>query len=120
MYYRADNLLAETKPSAKRLTVLFASTDVKLSCLAMPCVNGTCADTPEGEYRCTCYYGVTGKRCNIGIWVFLEWILQNKDGHLMIFTQRSILNRDGTDVDKEQGRGLNRTPFRQRTSVLGV
>ena len=34
----------------------------------------------------------------------------------MMFTQRSILNRDSTDVG---GRELNRTPFRQRTSVFG-
>ena len=39
----------------------------------------------------------------------------------MVFTQRSILNRDSTDVHRqEQGRELNRAPFRQRSSVLGV
>ena len=32
----------------------------------------------------------------------LEWIRQNKDRHLMMFTQRSILNRDSTDVDKNK------------------
>ena len=35
----------------------------------------------------------------------------------MMFAQRSILNRGSTDVE---GRELNITPFRQRTSVLGV
>ena len=34
----------------------------------------------------------------------------------MMFTQRSIINRDN---NQEQGRELNRTPFRQRTSVFG-
>ena len=34
----------------------------------------------------------------------------------MMFTQHSILNHDSTDIE---GRELNRTPFRQRTSVLG-
>ena len=36
--------------------------------------------------------------------LFLEWILQNKDGHLMMFTQRStcILNRDSTDEDRNK------------------
>ena len=38
----------------------------------------------------------------------------------MMFTKRSILNRDNTNVEHEQGRELNRTPFRQRTSVLVV
>ena len=27
---------------------------------------------------------------------------QNKAGHLMMFTQRSVLNRDSTDVDKNK------------------
>ena len=31
-----------------------------------------------------------------------EMVLQNKAGHLMMFTQRSILNRDGTDLDKNK------------------
>ena len=35
-------------------------------------------------------------------WLFLERILQNKAGHLMMLTQRSILNRDSTDVDKNK------------------
>ena len=35
-------------------------------------------------------------------WLFLEWILQNTAGHLMMFAQRSILNRDSTDVDKNK------------------
>ena len=35
-------------------------------------------------------------------WLFLEWILQNKAGHLMMFTQRSISDRDSTDVDKNK------------------
>ena len=35
-------------------------------------------------------------------WLFLEWILQNKAGHLIMFTQRGILNRDGTDLDKNK------------------
>ena len=34
-------------------------------------------------------------------WLSLEWILQNKAGHLMMFTQRSIY-RDSTDVDKNK------------------
>ena len=34
--------------------------------------------------------------------VFLEWILQNKAGHLMVFTQRSILNRESPDVDENR------------------
>ena len=46
-------------------------------------------------------------------WLFLEWILQNKTGHLMMFTQLCILNR-------EQGREMHRTTFRERTAVLGV
>ena len=33
---------------------------------------------------------------------FLEWILQNKAGHLMMFAQRSILNLDGSDLDKNK------------------
>ena len=37
----------------------------------------------------------------------------------MMFTQRSI-NRDSTDVDKNEAELLNITPFRQRTSVLGA
>ena len=38
---------------------------------------------------------------NIG-GLFLEWILQNKAGHLKMFTQRSIFNHDSTDVDKNK------------------
>ena len=53
-------------------------------------------------------------------WLFQEWILQNKARNLMMLTQRSILNRDSTDVDKNNARELNRTPFRQRKSVLRV
>ena len=34
--------------------------------------------------------------------LFLEWILQNKAGHLMVFTQCSILNRDSHDVDENR------------------
>ena len=34
--------------------------------------------------------------------VFLEWILQNKAGHLMVFTQCSILNRDSPDVEENR------------------
>ena len=34
--------------------------------------------------------------------LFLEWILQNKAGHLMMFTQRSVLCRGSTDVDKNK------------------
>ena len=42
----------------------------------------------------------------------LPWILQNKDGHLMVFTQCSILNHDSYDVDE------NRSPsVRQRTET---
>ena len=34
--------------------------------------------------------------------LLLEWILQNKAGHLMVFTQYSILNRDNPDVHVEE------------------
>ena len=34
-----------------------------------------------------------------------EWILQNKVGHLMIFTQGSILNRESPEVEE------NKRPF---------
>ena len=45
--------------------------------------------------------------------IFLEWILQNQAGHLMVFTQCSILNRDSPDVDEK------RSPFvRQRTERI--
>ena len=47
-------------------------------------------------------------------WLFLELILQNKTGHLMVFTQCSI-NSDSPDVD------VNRSPFvRQRTERIGL
>ena len=35
----------------------------------------------------------------ISFGLFPEWILQNKAGHLMMFTQRSILNRQ---IDKNK------------------
>ena len=38
--------------------------------------------------------------------LFLEWILQNKAGHLMMFTQRSVIDRDSTDVDKNKAENL--------------
>ena len=45
--------------------------------------------------------------------LFLEWVLQNKAGHLMMFTQCSILDRDSPDVDE------NRSQFvRQRTERI--
>ena len=45
--------------------------------------------------------------------LFPEWILQDKAGHLMVFTQCSILYRDSPDVEG------NRSPFvRQRTERI--
>ena len=40
-----------------------------------------------------------------GCGLLLEWILQNKAGHLMVFTQCSVLNRDSPGEDE------NRSPF---------
>ena len=34
--------------------------------------------------------------------LFLEWILQNKFGHIVVFTQCSILNRCSPDVDENR------------------
>ena len=53
-----------------------------------------------------------------------RWILQNKSGHLVMFTQRSF-ESDAADVDKNRSpfvkqRTENRASFRQGTSVLGV
>ena len=36
---------------------------------------------------------------------FLEWILQNKAGHLLMVTQRRILNRERTDVLRKNNGG---------------
>ncbi|KAJ7387006.1 hypothetical protein OS493_003969 [Desmophyllum pertusum] len=40
--------------------------DMKIGCLGMPCDHGTCAETSNGGYRCTCFPGYKGKRCKRG------------------------------------------------------
>ena len=47
--------------------------------------------------------------------LFLEWILQDKAGHPMVFTQRTNFNRLSPDVDE------NGSPFvRQTTERIGL
>ena len=41
-------------------------------------------------------------------WLFLEWILQNKVEHRMIFTQHSIVNPQSPDVDENRSYLLGR------------
>ena len=39
--------------------------------------------------------------------LFLEWILQNKAGHLMMSTQHSILNHDSADIHVDKNKAEN-------------
>ena len=67
-----------------------------------------------------------GLRLLIEKGLFLEWILQNKAGHLMVFTQCSILNRVSPVVDENRSPFVSQRTegielhFGQGTSVLGV
>ena len=55
-------------------------------------------DFQVNRNRRNCYLLETGILCILlflkGNRLFLEWILQNKDGHLKVFIQCSILNRE--------------------------
>ncbi|KAL9979550.1 hypothetical protein ACROYT_G017228 [Oculina patagonica] len=65
---------ALTVPSSaillKRRRRSVASVDMwgytKVDCLAMPCDNGVCTETPDGGYKCNCFTGFTGKNCRKG------------------------------------------------------
>nr|XP_022288523.1 MAM and LDL-receptor class A domain-containing protein 1-like [Crassostrea virginica] len=63
MLLKFDSAFGATASAGKGFSLTVSA--IGLGCQATPCVHGTCSDSQNGGYTCSCELGFTGKNCEV-------------------------------------------------------